>query len=429
MAVGTLSNQANSLKRVFHDERLDYHLNAAAEFFMELQKVKKAKPLGRSYEWPSWLQMAVNTTNSAEGGSIGTFEPGTYDTSSINAGQFVDHFDVSWLLEASGEGEGAYDKSTVKRMSWECMTATTKHVNRIFAGTYGTGNLGQIQTTATATTFTLKLPFGVLKVRPGMTIDVYTAETGGSQEIDSIKITKVAFATRVITLASSQTATADSFVYIEDTRTNSTVPNGIDGLVDDGTNLTTVHGLSRSTYDELKSIVLGNGGTLRDLSEDLLVRGAHLTYQKSGQFIDCLLMNTGQEESYLRFVRPDRRRNFDGTGAVGHDTGYPEKLTFVYGGRKCPIYVSSDVKPRTVYGLNKSQLALFELKKMGFKDHGGGSIFQQTVSTTLSSAWTATFWYPVNLGTFLPAAHFRIDDLTDPQLCGVDVGGTDAYLS
>jgi hypothetical protein len=206
------------------------------------------------------------------------------------------------------------------------------------------------------------------------------------------------------------------------------MPNGIAGIVDDGTNLTSLHGLSRSTYEEMKSVVLANGSVLRDLDENLLVRAALLVRQKSGQSIDCLLMNTGQEEAYLRFVRPDRRRTFDGKGAVGHDVGFPNKLDFVYSGKSCPIYVSTDVSPRTVYGLSKPHLKLFELEKMGFRDWGG-SIFQQGVSTTYQTTNVATVWYPVNIGTTLPGAHFRIDDLTDPQLCGVDVAGTDAYLS
>ncbi len=428
MANITVSGISDSLKRVYADDVKDYHLNMEAEFLAELQKVKKLKPRGRSFEWPFWLQSPQNIRTPAESGSIGTHTVGTYATGILNSGQITSKFAISWIAESAGQGEGSYDKDAVKRASWECVKDVNKHANRLFAGTHGTGRIGQVQTTiAGSTTMVLKLPIGVLLVRPHMIIDVYDAETGGSQEINSIEITKVAPATRTVTIASSS-ATADSHVYIEDSRTNSTVPNGIAGLVDDGTNATSVHGVSRSTYEELKSTVLTNGGVLRDLSEDLLVRAASLTFQKSGQMIDCLLMNTGQQEAYLRFVRPDRRRSFDGKGAVGHDTGYPEKLNFVYGGRNCPIYVSTDVSPRTVYGLSKSQIRFFELEKQGFRDWGG-SIFQQDISTTYQTASVATYWWPVNFGTYMPAAHFRIDDLTDPQLCGVDVAGTDAYLS
>lgn len=430
MAASTISNVSDSLKRVYESGVTDYHLNVNAEFFTtQVQRLKKLKPLGSAFYWPFWLQSPQNMTTPAEDGSIGGVSQRTAVQGSINSGQVVNKFQLSWLLEAAGTGEGAFDKDEVKRESWEAVTDATKHVNRLLAGTHGTGRLGQIESTiSSATTFVGKLPFGVLLLRPKMVIDVFTLESGGSQELDSIQITKIAFNTRTCTIASSS-ATANSHIYLEDTRGNATLPNGIDGIVDDGTNLTSIHGQSRSSYEELKSVVLGNSGALRDLSEDLLVRGAFLVRQRSGQSIDCLLMNTGQMESYLRFVRPDRRRSFDGKGAVGHDTGYEDMIYFVYGGKKCPLYVSEDVKPRTVYGLTKSQLRFFELAKMGFKDWGG-TIFQQGITSSVyNTTYVATLWYPFNFGTYMPSAHFKIEDLSDPQLCGAEVGGSDAYLS
>jgi hypothetical protein len=140
-------------------------------------------------------------------------------------------------------------------------------------------------------------------------------------------------------------------------------------------------------------------------------------------------MNTGQLRQYLKFVRPDRRYTVSGKGVPAYTTGYnaENSLQFMYDGRPVPIVVSEDVRPRTVFGLTKAQLRRATLKKLGWLDHGAGNMFIQGVdSSGLKTTKQATMYGLENIGTYMPRAHFRIDDLNDPGLCGPTFGGTDS---
>jgi hypothetical protein len=201
------------------------------------------------------------------------------------------------------------------------------------------------------------------------------------------------------------------------------------GIVDDGSLLTTIHNQSRSTYEELKAS-LDSASSLRYLSEELLIRKSFDVYQLSGQYVDNILMNSGQVERYLAFVRPDRRYpvNPGQKGVPDFKTGYDEdSLEFLYGGKRAKITMMVDIPPRTVLGITRAMLRRFTLRKMTWYDHGGGQIFTQGVNSGgLKTTKQATLIHIDNIGSLMPRSAFRIRDLSDPQLAGAAYGGSDS---
>lgn len=438
MAVSTLSALSTSLKQVYDDSIFEVMYNTNVPFFNLLKQVKSVRPEGAGLYFPFYLRSPQNIGTPAEAGNLPVVNTRTEVQGYVQPGQMIGTFEMSFIFEAVGTQRGSFNKDEVKRHSLECISDLTKHVNRLYAGTHGTGRLGQVNaTTSSLATFVGKLPLGTLLMRPNMMIDVYSADTSGSVRTgaNAVKITDIAPTTRTVTFddgsggAGSASLTADDHVYIDASYGNATVPNGIAGLIDDGTLLTTVHNQSRSTYTELKSVATAaaSGSNLANLTEDMLVRMALDIRQRSGSIIDCLLMNTGQIEKYLAFVRPDRRYPQSGAGVPKYDTGYQEEpLTFVYGGKRCPMYVSEDIHPRRIYFVNKSKLRLGTLKKMSWYDHGGGNIFAQGVNSTgYKTTQQATLVHIENLVNLQPNAHGVLTSLSDPQLCGTSVGGAD----
>lgn len=433
----TLANLADSLRRWYPEEFFTCHLNVAAPFFTEIvkgSKVKGWKQDGDGVYWPFFLQSPQNIGTPGETGALPVSSARNEPQGRVRLGQFIGRFDISFLFQTISESDKSGWGSGVKRAVKENTQDLTKHVNRLFAGTHGTGRIGQVNVaTSASTSFVGKLPFGVLLMRPKMQIAIYDDDTGsGSAENTAVGITKIVQATRTVTTDTSMTLDADDHIYINGSYGQTTVPNGIDGLIDDGTNLTTMHNLSRNTYEELKSVRLSNSGNPRDLSESLLLEGAHTVRQRSGRQIDCLLMNTGQFSKYLSGVRQDRIFSVTGKGVPAYDTGYkadsPYKpqAQFYHGGTTADIYVSEDVKPRTVYGITKSELRRLEQGPMDWMDWGGGNMFQQAVSSgSYITAKTATLAYFANIATTCPSAHFVAVDLSDKELCGSAVGGSD----
>lgn len=419
----TTTSNYEVIRRVFSDDIFEWFLNSNAEFWTKTLKSAKlvANPIGSGYFWPFRLQSAQNIGTPAQDANTPTTKAGTVVQGNVTLAQFIGAIEVSLILEAVGQGTGAW-KSVVKDEMTSNLMDLTKHVNRIYAGTHGTGRLFVVNATVTSTACVGKLPIGVLNVRPKMRVEQYTTDTSGSIVGTAFTIDKIVQSTRTITMGASQTATANQGFYLEGAYGNA--PNGIAGLVDDGNNLTTLHGISRSTYEELKSTVNGNSGTVRDLSEDLLINAALDTRQASGESVDVLLMNTGQLAKYLAITRPDRRIPTS-TGAMNSDTGYKDEIAFVYDGKRCNVEVSEDVSPRTVYGLSTSQLRRVGDNKLSWLDWGGGPFVQGVNSTGYKTTKQATLKFFSNLATYKPNAHFRIDDLADAQLCGLTRGGTD----
>jgi len=438
MAASTLTLLETSLKRAYDEQYYGGHLNLNAPFFTNVLKTNQVKSLrqdGEGYYWPFNLQSPQNIGTPAEGANVPVTKSRTEVQGRLRLGQFVASFDISFVLESIAKNNvGAWNGGEIKRHVRECVTDLTKHVNRIYAGTHGTGRLAQVNAaTSSSTSFVGKLPIGVLLLRPKMELAIHDDDTGsGAAEDVSEIVTKIVQSTRTVTLTNAQTLDADDHVYITGSYGAATVPNGIRGLVDDGTNLTTVHNQSRSTYEELKSVRLSNSSQQRNLSEDLLLEAAHTVRQRSGQYVDCVLMNTGQFSKYLSFVRPDRRYNVSGAGVIQGDTGYKsaEKgykpaAQFMHGGVTADIYVSEDVFPREVYLLTKSQLRLIENGPMDWMDWGG-TMFQQGVNSTgYVTSKQATLLYLSNIATYMPSAHAVIVDLSDKELAGSAVGGPD----
>jgi hypothetical protein len=418
------------LKRVYTDEVLDWFYNNNAELLAKLDTLKLI-PLetGDGFYWPFKFQSPWNVGAPSESGNVPIAKAATAPQGRVRNAWVVGNIELSYLLAAVGKGEGAW-KSVVKDEMGAAINNMTKLLNMYFAGTHGTGRLGQVEAaTSSSTSFVGKLPIGTLLFRPKMRIQIADSDTGsGGSEDDNEVIQKVVQTTRTVTLENAQTLDADDHVYLSGSYGSDMTPNGLLGLIDDGTYVTTLHNVSRSTYEEMKAVVSSNSGVLRDLSEDLLIRNTLDVYQKSGQWITDLWMNTGQLEKFAAFMRPDRRIS-GGTGAGDDYTAGFKGAKFVLGAHTVEVNFSSDITPRTVYGVHKPSLRRVGEKRPKWLEgyQGEGSYFVQGADSngrTMTQAATAVCFS--NVANLRPDAHFRIDDLSDPQLCGARVGGTDA---
>jgi hypothetical protein len=431
MAASTMTNLANSLKRIYSEETFEYAQNFAAPLVALFEEAKELMPEGSGFYWPFMLASPQNIGTPAEDGNIPPTKQRTEIQGNVNAGQFVGDFEISFMLEAAGTLRGTWNKSEVKKHSWETLTDLVKHRNRIYSSSHGTKRLAQIEaSTVTTNDFVGKLPYGVLLLRKNMLIEVRDADSAGAATLLARKITAIDQTTRTVTYdGAAASLTINHHVYISNSYGVNPL-NGIAGLVDDGGNTDTIHGQSRAANPELKARVYRNGGTPRALSEDLIILGLLDQRQRNGEGIDCLVMNTGIFAKFLILVRPERQVVIGkGAGPVGFKTlGWNEEDEYVFmgDGRRIRIIVSEDVAPRTIYGINLSQMRRVLLKKLGWKDHGGGSIFiQGSDSGGLKTTNVATMYSLENIATFRPDSHFRIDDLLDAQLAGAGVGGPD----
>lgn len=414
------ANFTNSLRRIYSDEFYEVHLNVNAPFYQLLQTLKNVAADGAGFYFPFYLATPQNQGFVADGGNLPATIARTEVQAFIQVAMIVNSFEIGFILEAAGNANAAFNKGEIKRHMWEATVDATKHLNRCMAFGHGTNRLAVVNAgTVGVPTFVGQLPWGVLGIRQNMRLDFFNQDVGGAIQVTANQVTITPNrATFTVTCTNNMTLTAGWGVYNSGDYGNGI--NGIEGVIDDGTFLTNIHNQSRTTNPGLKSTVLANGGNLRPLSEQLLIRLANEVLQNSGQEIDLLLMNSGQIEQYLNFVLPNRRYNVTGKGIPAYQTGYQEgDLEFLWGGGKvCQIKRMEDISPRVVYGVTKSMVGRNDVRKLSWYDDMGPILRQGVGSTGYRASKLATIAYIGNWGTRLPAAHGVIRDLSDPELCG-----------
>lgn len=440
MAASTLANLEAGMRRIYSDETFDYATAAAAPFVDLLDEADDLTPEGDGYYWPFMLHSPQNISTPSEDGNIPPRKQRTEIQGRLRVGQFVGDFEISFLLEAAGSSRGTWSRNEVKKHSWETLRDLVKHRNRIYAGTFGTGMLATVQAnTAAVVTFVAKLGAsasgrnwgssgqGAMLLRKNMLIEARLLTTPFTQRASGVLISSIAKSTRTVTTDTSMTLTADDGIFISGTYGVSTVPNGIMGIIDDGTFLDLIHNQSRTTYPELKAQVFHNSGAYRDLGEDLLLIAGFALRQEAGGQTDLLLMNTDQLYKWIKAIRPTRY--FDANGrAPKYSAGFDNEKTFkfYFDGRPIRLITSEDVAPRHVYGMDLSTMRRATLKKLGWLDHGGGSMFiQGSNSGGYQTTKVATMYSLENIGCLAPWMNFRIEDLFAPNLAGSAVGGSD----
>ena len=263
---------------------------------------------------------------------------------------------------------------------------------------YGYGVLGTINGAGSSTT-TMTMDDGH-NVKVNMVIDVYTAVSGGSQEVDSISVSAVSGNT--VTLASAQTFSDGSYVFREDSRGNEAM--GLIGLVDDGTYLTTLQGISRTTYPEWKSTVLDNSGTARAITETLL-DDAIFTAQETGEGnISLGLTGRIQFRKIGELLTADRRFAFSTTLQGGFKAIEWGDVPIVNDPRSPVDANGNDM----LFFIDESVISRYQLGPMNWDDEDGNILHRNEGYAT----YDATLYEYGNLGTTDPANHAVIRDLS-----------------
>jgi len=208
-----------------------------------------------------------------------------------------------------------------------------------------------------------------------------------------------------MTVASGTGVADNDYVYLaHDNGTASpTVSNvnaeimGLKGLIDDGTNLTTLEGLSRSTYIWWKSYVNDNSGTTRSLTEALL----HDTYLEAKKKGDpkYILTSFDVQSAYGQLYSGDRRYTNADMKLNGGFTGVD------FNG--LPLVADYDCPYTDAFFVDPSTLSIEDLAPISFLNEDG-AILDRSATTP---AWNATLRYYANLANSAPNKSTRLSDI------------------
>lgn len=288
-----------------------------------------------------------------------------------------------------------------------------------------------LTTSATTWTITCLNDLGMARVVPGMVVDFYQT-TAIDQSSVASRVSTVDYANktaemepndgtyktnhpivaaRSYTIATDTVASGSFMVRMgarEASHATSNTPvemTGLDGIYDDGTLLSTFENIVVATYPQWKANVLGNSGTNRELTLNLMLQGLDLTRTRSGRRVQTMRMGLGQRRKYANLLLPDVR--FAPTSLRG---GY-EELTFAGGDGSVKIVIDPDLSPNKIFMEPDGAIQKYEMTELGW-----GNLDQQIHQRAGYDEWDQFLRIYTNLGVEQRNCLTLIKDLTEPGL-------------
>ena len=301
------------------------------------------------------------------------------------------------------------------------------HKDRMYMGT-GTGIIGRYVTNPpTGTTDVIGSAYGVgslegvanlvlrddnLRAGPNAN---GTGLRAGTALVSSVDYVNVAISTTVAGSAAAPTAAAlNDYLFLGDANVNGSAREmmGLEGIIDDGTNVATFQTLSRTTYPEMKAQVIdaSAGGNTQTLSEEIMDTADAQCFERGNMGKpQIILANRSGQRSFWKSLKADREIN-DPKGAFQGGLNRAE-LKMVLGDRIVRVRAGRKVPLSRAYGIDPSSMLRFRIGT-GRWDDTDGSVFNRVVdSTGRKDAFFAVYVEEEEVGCGDPAKNFKITNL------------------
>lgn len=185
---------------------------------------------------------------------------------------------------------------------------------------------------------------------------------------------------------------------------------GLEGHVDDGTNVATYQGLSRTTYPRLKAQALDASAAPYSgvLSEELLEYADQLAWIRGKGRPSVLVTSYEGRSAFWKSLKADRQIQASAPG----EGGRPADLTMIIGASRVKLRACRKVPYSRAYFIDPKSLKMFR-NGAGSWDDTTGSIWNRvTNSTGRRDAFYAAFIEELEVGGLNPQANVRITGLS-----------------
>jgi len=388
------------LKRNYGDEFITQQ-QTDDDFIMTLPKAKD-QPQGEDAAFRPGIriQRRQNVGAQNQNESFRTNRSGVRKQFTINAKINVAAIEVTGFLIALAKNPDAAFISGLDDEMEDAHAMLKKDENRQAFGD-GKGVLALVNGALVASTALVVDTPGVQYFFPGERIDIYTA--GGVAEALDVEITAIDESTNTLTTGTAITVSNDSKIYRQGVKANEPSDGkemmGLAGIADDGSNVSTFQGLSRTSYDILKgSLVDANGA---QITSDLLQRAIDKGERRSGRVVDTMISHRNQRRQYLNLVTPLKR--FNGADAK-LDAGF-RKGSLDWNGIEWRV--SHDCQRNRVYAWKEGMIKRYETYAMKLDDTEGSTIHRIGGTDTFESYYK----HYATIGSTHPASVVCLDDL------------------
>lgn len=421
----TTTNIIEGLKYTYGVNKVLYMFNSESPTWAMLSKVKKPMGGRGQFIMPIVVQNPGAFKGIVEGGALpSALAPDTAEAT-FSLQEYVGLYDMSWkLIQDSSKDKFAFQQ-VLQFMEDGFRKRILRNLNSDLISD-GRGALAFLPAADNTSPITVSaLP----RAETGMVVDVMATSDDDTKRADSVTVTGVDTQARTIKTSGnpSSTAAGDYFV-IEDTcdvsvTTTSLHSNGLLGVIDSSNPASVVGNygnINRSTAgnEYWVPIELGNGGSNRPLTEDLLLQLQDGVREKGGGMLNAYLSNLAILRRYHEVLAGERYFALSKPGTLSGGIGRVEKepaedgLTpYEFSG--VPWYADPFFDPNVVVGLDTSHFFIGvgdnDVPRPISEVFDNIPFFRQTTNATFEVAW----YYQMELLSDCVTAGGKVTDVAE----------------
>lgn len=271
-------------------------------------------------------------------------------------------------------------------------TDLAKDTNRVAYGD-GTGLLASLTGAETTNPYAVD---NTQRLEVGMQVDILVRSTGATVQLDT-EITAVDPAAGTVSFANTFTAANTQGIYRQGSFERE--PDGLGSIV---STTGTLHDVDPALVPIWKSVINGNGGTNRALSEGLMIKLAD-DIRVNGGKVSLILGSLGVRRAYFNLLT-QQRRYADTKDFAGGFKG----LAFNHG-REIPMVEDPDHGPNMMHFLDESEIKVYQSKDWHWAEDDGNVLKW----VTGFDAWEAIIRKYWEIGCHRRNAQGRLDDITE----------------
>lgn len=271
-------------------------------------------------------------------------------------------------------------------------TDLTRDYNRQFFGT----NVGILAVSTNAETTSVTTA-NTQYMQNGMIVDVYDS-TGTTLKASGLTVTNIVKNTS-FTLSAAPTGPAIGDIFVRTGNINRETI-GISQIVN---NAGVLYNIDPSVEPTWQSVMMNNGGTLRALSEGLMINMIDNIYTNGGN-VTVMFTTLGVRRAYFNLLTQQRRY----TSTTEFDGGF-KGLGFTTDRGEVPLVTDIDCQPNRMYFLNEKEMKIYREGEWSFMNRDG-SQWQRVIGY---DAYSATLFKYCNLGTHRRNSHGLLSDITE----------------
>lgn len=273
-------------------------------------------------------------------------------------------------------------------------TDLARDYNRQFFGT----SVGAMATANAAYAASANFPTANTQyIQVGMIVDVYDS-TGVTLRLAGATVNSVTQNTTVVLSAAVPGGASGDILVRTGNINRETI--GISQIV---SNSGVLYNIDPAVEAQWKSVMMNNGGTLRALSEGLMINMIDNIYTNGGN-VTVMFTTLGVRRAYFNLLTQQRRY----TSTQEFDGGF-KGLGFTTDRGEVPLVTDIDCQPNKMYFLNEKEFKIYCEGEWSFMNRDG-SQWQRVIGY---DAYTATLFKYCQLGTHRRNTHGLLSDITE----------------